>query len=128
MPATPVFYVSRYFVVLAAVWMIVMTWRVYPQFKDAVRIDGRLTTVSDFIDDTCGQRVGPAAVTCVAEARERAQRMLRREQGKWVLLIEAPLLGYLLFYLPWRLVRLGIAMRGEALFGLLATKAQGERR
>ena len=128
MPATPVLYMSRYFVIRAAVWMIVMTWRLYPQFKDAVRIDGRLTTVTDFIEDTCGQRVGPAAVTCLAEARERAQRLLRREQGKSVLLVEAPLLGYLLLYLPWRLLRLCIAARRDARFGMTGTEARGEGR
>lgn len=95
--------VSWYFIVLMLVWMIGMTWRIYPQFKDAVRIDGRLATVADYLEESCGQRVGPAASTCLAEARERARLMLRREQGKSVLLIEAPLLGYLLIYLPLRL-------------------------
>jgi hypothetical protein len=96
---------SHYFVVLVIAWMAVMTWRIYPQFKDAVRVDGRLTTVNDYIDDACGERVGPAAETCFAEARETAQRLLRHEQGKSVLLIEAPLLAYLLVYVPialWR--------------------------
>jgi hypothetical protein len=98
-------HLSRYYVLLAIVWMIVMTWRIYPQFKDAVRIDGRLTTVDDYVDGTCGERVGPAAATCYAEIREEAQRLLRREQGKSILLIEAPVLGYLVVYLPialWR--------------------------
>lgn len=96
---------SSYLIVLVLAWMAVMTWRIYPQFKDAVRVDGRLTTVDDYIDDACGERVGPAAETCLAEARATAQRLLRHEQGKSVLLIEAPLLGYLLIYLPlvlWR--------------------------
>ena len=99
---------SRYFLILALAWMAATTWRIYPQFKDAVRVDGRLTTVDDYIDDSCGQRVGPAADTCLAEAHEQAQRLLRREQGRSVLLIEAPVLGYLLFCLPvalWRGVR-----------------------
>ena len=77
-----------------------MMWRIYPQFKDAVRVDDRVTTVEDYIDGTCGERVGPGAATCLAEAREEAQHLLRREQGKSVLLIEAPLLIYLLLYLP----------------------------
>ncbi len=96
---------SSYLVAIVIAWMAVMTWRIYPQFKDAVRVDGRLTTVDDYIDDACGERVGPAAETCFAEARETAQRLLRREQGKSVLLIEAPLFAYLLLYLPvalWR--------------------------
>jgi hypothetical protein len=96
---------SYYLVLVVTAWMAVMTWRIYPQFKDAVRVDGRLTTVDDYVDDACGERVGPAAETCFAEARETAQHLLRREQGKSVLLIQAPLLGYLLIYWPialWR--------------------------
>ena len=96
---------SYYFLVLAIAWMAVMTWRIYPQFKDAVRVDGRLTTVDDYIDDVCGERVGPAAETCLAETHETAQRLLRREQGKSVLLIEAPIFGYLLIYVPVALLR-----------------------
>lgn len=91
---------SRYFALFALVWVIAMMWRIYPQFKDAVRVDGRLTTVDDYIDGICGERVGPAAATCLAETREEAQRLLRHEQGKSILLIEAPILGYLLIYLP----------------------------
>ena len=103
MSATPK--LSSYLVVLVIAWMAVMTWRIYPQFKDAVRVDGRLTTVDDYIDDACGERVGPAAETCLAEARATARLLLRHEQGKSVLLIEAPLLGYLLIYLPMALWR-----------------------
>ena len=91
---------SRYFALFAIAWVIAMMWRIYPQFKDAVRVDGRLTTVDDYVDGTCGERVGPAAATCLAEAREEAQRLLRHDQGKSILLIEAPILGYLLIYLP----------------------------
>lgn len=128
MPASPVPSLSRYFVILAAVWIVVMTWRLYPQFKDAVRIDGRLTTVANLIADTCGQRVGPGAVTCLAEARERAQHLLRREQGRSVLLIEAPLLGYLVLYLPWRLLRGWIAARRNVPFRVIASAAREEAR
>jgi hypothetical protein len=103
--------VSRYFLVLAAAWMIAMTWRIYPQFKDAVRVDGRLMSTAEFVEETCGQRIGPAAATCLAETREQAQQLLRREQGKSVLLIEAPLLGYLLIYLPLRLLVEGVGRR-----------------
>ena len=91
---------SRYFALLAVAWMIAMTWRLYPQFKDAVRVDGRLTTVEDYIAATCGERVGPGAATCLAEAREDARRLLRQEQGNSILLIIAPILGYLAIYLP----------------------------
>jgi hypothetical protein len=96
---------SSYLFVLVVAWMAVMTWRIYPQFGDAVRVDGRLTTVDDYIADACGERVGPAAETCLAEAHETAQRLLRREQGKSVLLIEAPLFAYLLAYIPIALRR-----------------------
>jgi hypothetical protein len=105
--------VSRYFVVLAVVWVVAMTWRIYPQFKDAVRVDGRLTTVGEYIEETCGQRIGPAAATCLAEAGEQARQLLRREQGKSVLLIEAPLLGYLVIYLPLRLIVETVGRRRE---------------
>jgi hypothetical protein len=95
---------ARLFLVLAALWMLPMAWRIYPHFGDAIRIDGRLTTVAEYLDDACGQRVGPAAATCAAESRERAQLLLRREQGRSVLLIEGPLLVYLLIYLPLRVL------------------------
>lgn len=99
----PVFKMSplaRYFALLAVAWMIAMTWRLYPQFKDAIRVDGRLTTVEDYVGAVCGERVGPAAATCLAEARENARRLLRREQGNSILLIIGPILGYLAIYLP----------------------------
>ncbi len=81
-----------------------MTWRIYPQFKDTIRVDGRLTVVSEYLKDTCGQRLGPAAASCLNAARKRAQALLRREQSKSILLIDAPLFGYLLIYLPLRLL------------------------
>lgn len=102
------FGISRYFVILAAVWMIAMTWRIYPQFKDTLRIDGRLVTLADYVDENCSQRVGPAAASCVEEARGAGRRLVAREQGKSVLFIEAPILGYLLIYLPLRLVADGV--------------------
>lgn len=96
---------SRLFIVFTVLWMVAMTWRLYPQFKDAIRVDGRLTTVNEFLEDACGQRVGPGAATCLAENGEQAQLLLRREQGKSILIIIAPLLGYLLLYGPARLLR-----------------------
>jgi hypothetical protein len=99
----PVFEMSplaRYFALLAVAWMIAMTWRLYPQFKDTIRVDGRLTTVEDYIGAVCGERVGPAAATCLAEAREDARRLLRREQGNSILLIIGPILLYLAIYVP----------------------------
>jgi hypothetical protein len=102
---------SRVALGLAALWMVVMTARLYPQFKDTIRVDGRLTTMTQFLDDSCGHRVGPAAVTCLAENGEQAQLMLRQEQGKSVLLIVAPLLGWGLIYWPARLIRARFAPR-----------------
>lgn len=90
---------SRYIVLFTVLWLIALSWRIYPQFKDAVRVDGRLTTVEDYVESTCGERLGPAAATCLAEAREEARHLLRREQGKSILLIEAPIFGYLAFVL-----------------------------
>lgn len=89
---------GRLFLVLAALWMVAMTWRLYPQFGDTIRVDGRLTTVEDYIDDACGARVGPAASTCLGETAEAAQLRLRQEQAKSVLLILAPLLAYLVLW------------------------------
>jgi|SRR5579863_5470342 len=94
---------SRYAALLALLWMIVLTGRIYPQFKDALRVDGQLTTVEDYVEGTCGERLGPGAATCLAEAREAAQHLLRREQGRSILLIEAPILVYLAVYLLGRL-------------------------
>lgn len=93
---------SRYFFILAAVWVVVMMVRIYPQFGDALRIEGRLTTLSAYVDESCAQRIGPAATSCRQEALDTGSRLVAREQGKSVLLVEAPLLGYLLAYLPLR--------------------------
>jgi hypothetical protein len=95
---------SRYFVVLAIVWVLAMTWHIYPQFRDTIRVEGRLTTVSDYLEDICGQRLGAAATACLGAAHKKARVLLRREQGKSILLIDAPLFGYLLIYLPARLL------------------------
>jgi hypothetical protein len=95
---------SRLFLAFAVLWMVAITWRLYPQFKDAIRVDGRLTTVAEFLEDACGQRVGPGAATCLAETGEKAQLLLRSEQGKSILVIIAPVLGYLLIYGAARLL------------------------
>ena len=94
------FPLPRSFLVLAIVWVAAMTWRLYPDFKDTLRIDGRLASLTDYIEDSCGQRIGPSAATCLEEARSTGRRLVAREQGKAILLIEAPVLGYLLVYLP----------------------------
>jgi hypothetical protein len=93
----------RIFCVLACLWMVAMTWRIYPQFGDTIRVDGRLITVASYLSDACSQRVGPAAVTCLAESGEAAQLLLRQEQGKSVLVILAPVLFYLLWWPAHRL-------------------------
>ncbi len=98
---------SRYLALLAVLWMLVLTWRIYPQFKDAVRVDGQITTIGDYIEGICGERLGPGASTCLAEAREEAQHLLRREQGKSILLIAAPVFCYLGAYLLTTLWQLG---------------------
>ncbi|MGO8918422.1 MAG: hypothetical protein ACLQJR_21185 [Stellaceae bacterium] len=99
---------SRYFIVLTAIWVTAMTWRLYPQFGDTLRVDGRLMGFADYVEESCGQRIGPAAASCLSEARITGRRLVASEQGKSVLLIEAPLLGYLLIYLPlgWAIRRL----------------------
>jgi hypothetical protein len=103
---------SRYFVILAAVWMSVMAWRLYPHFGDALKVDGRLMTFAEYLEDRCGQRIGPAADSCIAEAEDTGRRLVAREQGRSLLLIEAPLLGYLLVYAPLRYAaRLAAAAR-----------------
>jgi hypothetical protein len=96
--------VSRYFVIFAAVWVVAMTWRVYPQFKDALRIDGRVMTFADYVDESCGQRIGPNARSCTEEAWATGRREVAREQAKSVLLVTVPLWGYLLLYMPLRLM------------------------
>jgi hypothetical protein len=93
---------SRYLVVVCAIWMIAMTWRIYPQFKDALRVDGRVTSLSDYVEASCGERIGPAAASCLVEARSTGQRLVANEQARSLLLIEAPLLVYLVLYLPLR--------------------------
>src|SRR5258708_32147274 len=95
-----VFRLSRYFVVLSAVWVLAMAWRLYPQFKDTLRDDGRLVTLEAYIDDSCGQRTVPGVASCLHEARATGGRLVPREQGKSVLRIEATLLPALLLYAP----------------------------
>jgi len=105
---------SGYFVVFAALWMVAMTWRIYPQFKDTLRIDGRLTVLSDYVEESCGQRIGPGAESCLEEARTTGRRLLAQEQGKSILLIVAPVLLYLVIYLPLRLIADRIGGRRRA--------------
>ncbi|HYL31864.1 MAG TPA: hypothetical protein VEU53_01785 [Stellaceae bacterium] len=88
---------SAYIVLLIAVWTLVMGARLLPQFNAALRIDGRITTVDDYIADRCGARLGPEATTCLATARRKAETQLRREQARSVLIIVAPAVLYSLY-------------------------------
>jgi hypothetical protein len=97
--------ISRYFALFAAVWIVAMTWKVYPQFKDTLRVDGRVVALDDFVEDACAERVGPLATTCRATKLESGRRMVAAEQAKALLLIEAPLILYAVLYLPIRLLR-----------------------
>ena len=89
--------ISPYVVLLITAWMAVMTARLYPQFDTALRIDGRITTVDDYVADRCGTRLGPEATSCLATAHHKAQTQLRREQVRTVLIIVAPGVLYLLY-------------------------------
>ncbi len=120
---SPVFRLSRYFVILSTVWIIAMTWRIYPQFKDTLRMDGRLVTLDAYIEESCGQRIGPDAATCLEEARATGHRLLAREQAKSVLFILALPLGYLVLYLPPRLIADHLIRRRAARLGLAARAA-----
>jgi hypothetical protein len=87
---------ARYLMVVGAIWVVAMTVRLYPQFGHTLRIDGRLTSLAGYLDESCGERIGPAAASCLAEATMTGHRLIRREQAKSLLLIEAPLFLYLL--------------------------------
>lgn len=94
--------ISPYLMLAAVLWMAAMTGRLYPQFSDAIRLDGRVTTVAAYLADACGERAGPLAIACRQAAQSRARHLLRREQAKSILLIEAPVLGYFFLFWPAR--------------------------
>ena len=98
---------SRYFTLFAVAWIVVMTWKLYPEFRDRLRVDGRVVTLDDYVEDACGERVGPLATSCRATKLESGGRMVTAEQAKALLLIEAPLILYAVLYLPIRLLRPG---------------------
>ena len=95
----------RYFTVFAAVWIAAMTWKVYPQFKDTLRADGRVVSLDDFVADACGEKAGPEAAACRATKLESGRRMVRSAQAKAMLLIEAPVIFYAVVLLPIGLLR-----------------------
>jgi hypothetical protein len=96
---------SRYFTLFAAAWIVAMTWKVYPQFKDTLRVDGRIVALDDYVEDACTERVGPMATVCRATKLESGRRLVAMEQAKALLMIEAPLILYAVLYLPIRLLR-----------------------
>jgi hypothetical protein len=90
----------HYLLLIIAAWMVAMTWRVYPQFKDMLKVEDRLVTLDDYVEESCGQRIGPAAASCVEEARRTGHRLMARQQGRSLLFVVAPFLAYLAIYLP----------------------------
>lgn len=100
--------ISRYFALFAAAVVLVTTWRVYPLFKDTVRVEGRVLSLDEYVADTCGERAGPLATSCRAATLEHGRRLVASQQAKALLLVEAPLLVYILIYLPYRMVAAGL--------------------
>lgn len=89
-----------YVVLLIVVWMAAMAIRLIPQFGTALRIDGRITSIDDYIADHCGARLGPDAANCLATAHDKARTQLRREQARTALIIVTPGVLYLLYLAP----------------------------
>jgi hypothetical protein len=91
---------GRYLAVLSLAWVVVMGARLYPHFGEALRLDGRVMSFDEYVEESCGQRIGPAAASCLAEARETGRRLVAQQQAKSLFVVEAPLLLMLLVYLP----------------------------
>ena len=96
---------SRYFTLFAAAWILAMTWKLYPQFKDTLRVDGRVVALDQYVEDACSEKVGLEAAACPATKLQAGRRMVAAEQAKALLLIEAPLILYALVFLPTSLLR-----------------------
>jgi hypothetical protein len=90
----------RYLALLSLAWVVVMGARLYPHFGDALRLDGRIMSFDEYVEESCGQRIGPAAASCLAEARETGRRLVAQQQARSLLVVEAPLWLMLLVYLP----------------------------
>jgi|SRR6516164_1423798 hypothetical protein len=90
----------RYIALLSLAWIVVMGARLYPHFGDALRLDGRIMSFDEYVEESCRQRIGPAADSCLAEARETGRRLVAQQQAKSLLVVEAPLWVTLLVYLP----------------------------
>ncbi|MGH7125521.1 MAG: hypothetical protein ACREFI_14185 [Stellaceae bacterium] len=82
-----------------------MTWKVYPQFKDTLRVDGRVVALDRYVEDACNEKAGLEAAACTATKLQSGRAMVAAEQAKALLLIEAPLILYVVLYLPIRLLR-----------------------
>jgi len=96
--------ISRYFALFGAAVILATTWKVYPLFKDTVRVEGRVLSLDEYVADTCGERVGPLATSCREATLEHGRRLVASQQAKALLLVEAPLLLFVLVYLPYRAV------------------------
>ena len=94
--------ISRYIALFAAVVIVAMTWKVYPLFRDTLRVDGRVVSLDDYVADACGERVGPLATSCREATLDHGRRLVAGQQAKALLMVEAPLVAYLLIYLPYR--------------------------
>jgi len=101
------------FAVLGLIWVLGMGWRLYPDFTDTIRVEGHLTTIDDYLRETCGEKLGGEAATCLAETRRKAKQLAREERRRAALLIGAPVLLYAL-YIPARIVRELMARRRRA--------------
>jgi hypothetical protein len=96
---------TRYFTIFAAAWIVAMTWKVYPQFKDTLRVDGRVVALDRYVEDACSEKAGLEAAACAATKLQSGRARVAAEQAKALLLIEAPLILYAVLYLPIRLLR-----------------------
>jgi hypothetical protein len=96
---------TRYLTLFAAAWIVVMTWKVYPQFKETLRVEGRVVSLDQYVEDACGEKAGTEATVCRATKLESGRRMVAAEQAKALLTIEAPLIVYVVIVLPIRLLR-----------------------
>ena len=82
-----------------------MTWKVYPQFKDTLRVDGRIVALDDYVADACGEKAGTEATVCRTTKLESGRRRVAAQQAKALLMIEAPLILFAVIYLPIRVLR-----------------------
>jgi hypothetical protein len=96
---------ARYVALVSLTWVVVMGVRLYPHFGDALRLDERAMSFEEYVEESCGQRIGPAAASCLAEARDTGRRLVAQQQAKSILLVEAPLWLLLAIYLPALAVR-----------------------